>query len=195
MAKKDGMPDLRVKRTQKAIRDSFFKLVDKKGFEHISVKDITDGAMISRNTFYLHYADKYELLNRICDELVRTLFFRVGKQLRIAQRSPFCVENGALIIRKGISAVDSDRNAYRILFNSNASDILTEKLSAVISRCLDLFVDGIGGIDDFSAEYIVSGMVGLIKYYATHTVDNIEQKCLNFTKLHLGTIIDLYNES
>ena len=81
------------------------------------------------------------------------------------------------------------------MFNSNASDILTEKLSAVISRCLDLFVDGIGGIDDFSAEYIVSGMVGLIKYYATHTVDNIEQKCLNFTKLHLGTIIDLYNES
>ena len=38
--------------------------------------------MISRNTFYLHYNDKFDLLNKICDELVFKLFIGVGKQLR-----------------------------------------------------------------------------------------------------------------
>lgn len=194
MGKKDGTVDLRIKRTQAAIRASFFELVKDKGFEHISVKDITDGAMISRNTFYLHYADKYELLNKICDDLMRTLFFRVGKQLRRVQKNYFTTESVATIISLGISAVDSDKEAYKVLFNGSNGDVLTEKLKPVISRILDLFTEDIGGVDIFSREYIVSGIIGLIKYYATHEVDDIEQKCLYFTGLHLGKIIEFANE-
>jgi len=166
----------------------------KKGFEHISVKDITEGAMISRNTFYLHYADKYELLNKICDDLMRTLFFRVGKQLRRVQKNYFTPESVATIISLGISAVDSDKEAYKVLFNGSNGDVLTEKLKPVISRILDLFTDDIGGVDVFSREYIVSGIIGLIKYYATHEIDDIEQKCQYFTGLHLGKIIEFANE-
>lgn len=192
--KKDGTVDLRVKRTQRAIKDSFFNLVEKKGFEHISVKDITDGAMISRNTFYLHYADKYELLNKICDELMRTLFFRVGKQMRRVQKSHFSEESVASIISRGIVAINSDKTAYRILFNGSSSDILTEKISCVVRRCLDMFVDDIGGLDEFSSQYIVSGMIGIIKYYTTNDVHDIDQRCLTFTKLHLGKIIEYADE-
>lgn len=194
MSKKDGTVDLRIKRTQAAIKTSFFELVEKKGFEHISVKDITDGAMISRNTFYLHYADKYELLNKICDDLMRTLFFRVGKQLRRVQKNYFTPESVATIISLGFSAIDTDRDAYRVLFNGSNGDVLTEKLKPVISRVLDLFTDDIGGVDVFSREYIVSGVIGLIKYYVTNDVDDIEQKCLHFAGLHLGKIIDVANE-
>lgn len=192
--KKDGTVDLRVKRTQRAIKDSFFRLVEEKGFEHISVKDITDGAMISRNTFYLHYADKYELLNKICDELMRTLFFRVGKQMRRVQKSDFSEESVASIISRGIVAINTDKAAYRILFNGSSSDILTEKISSVVRRCLDLFVDDIGGLDEFSSQYIVSGMIGIIKYYTTNDVSDIDQRCLTFTRLHLGKIIEYADE-
>ena len=82
MAKRDGTVDLRIKRTQKSIKNAFYELIVEKGFDHISVKDITERAMISRNTFYLHYNDKFDLLNKICDELVFKLFIGVGKQLR-----------------------------------------------------------------------------------------------------------------
>lgn len=82
MAKRDGTVDLRIKRTQKSIKNAFYELIEEKGFDHISVKDITERAMISRNTFYLHYNDKFDLLNKVCDELVFKLFIGVGKQLR-----------------------------------------------------------------------------------------------------------------
>lgn len=76
MAKKDGTVDLRIQKTQKSIKQAFFELIEEEGFDHISVKDITARAMISRNTFYLHYSDKFDLLNKICDELVFKLFSR-----------------------------------------------------------------------------------------------------------------------
>jgi AcrR family transcriptional regulator len=192
--KKDGSVDLRIRRTRKAIRESFFELVKKDGFEHISVKDITDGAMVSRNTFYLHYTDKYDLLDKICDDMVHTLYFRIGMQLRRVQQHQFSPESVATVISLGISAIDDDKEAYKVLFEGESSEVLTEKLSGVVMDCLNLFIDDIGGIDDFSAQYIVSGMIGIIKYYATNDVDDINEKCLNFTKLHLGKIIDYANE-
>ena len=68
MAKRDGTVDLRIKRTQKSIKNAFYELIEEKGFDHISVKDITERAMISRNTFYLHYNDKFaqQNLRRAC---------------------------------------------------------------------------------------------------------------------------------
>ena len=40
MAKRDGTVDLRIKRTQKSIKNAFYELIVEKGFDHISVKDI-----------------------------------------------------------------------------------------------------------------------------------------------------------
>lgn len=55
--------DPRVKRTRKLILDSFESLLAVKGFETISVQDVTDKAEINRATFYAHFPDKYALLD------------------------------------------------------------------------------------------------------------------------------------
>ncbi len=193
MAKKDGTLDLRIKRTQKAIKESFFSLVEKKGFEHISVKDITDKAMISRNTFYLHYEDKYDLLNKICDDLMRKLFFGVGKQLRREQKLKIDIDSAARIMKIGSSIISEDKEAYRILLTSSGSDLIIKKIQDIIRRALDLIKDDIDGISDFSIEYIVSGMTGLIKYQVTRNTDEPEVDFYSFASLHLGNIIDSIN--
>ena len=56
--------DPRVKRTRSLILQSFSELLAEKGFESISVQDVTDKAQINRATFYAHFVDKYELLDR-----------------------------------------------------------------------------------------------------------------------------------
>lgn len=47
--------DLRIVRTRKNIMDSFIELSSKKEFKDITVKDITEAAMINRATFYYHF--------------------------------------------------------------------------------------------------------------------------------------------
>ncbi len=55
--------DPRVKRTRSQILQSFNDLLAEKGFESISVQDVTDKAQINRATFYAHFEDKYKLLD------------------------------------------------------------------------------------------------------------------------------------
>lgn len=57
--------DLRYERTENLIFDSFFKLISKKSFDSVSVTDICKVANISRNAFYAHYTDKFDLINRV----------------------------------------------------------------------------------------------------------------------------------
>lgn len=190
MAKKDGTDDLRIRRTQKAIKEAFFTLVEEKGFENVSVKDITDMAMISRNTFYLHYKDKFDLLDKICDDLTRKLFFDVGKQLRRVQKLDVDVESAATIIQLGATTINEDRKEYQILLSSSGCDVLTRKQSEVVRRSLDFIKDDIAGISNYSIEYIVSGLSGVMRYFATHDVEDVENDALNFSKLHLGSIIE-----
>ena len=52
------------------IKQAFFELLEKKPFEKITIKDITDKAMINRGTFYLHYCDKYDLLDNLEDQVI-----------------------------------------------------------------------------------------------------------------------------
>jgi transcriptional regulator, tetR family len=192
MAKRDGTVDLRIKRTQKSIKNAFYELIEEKGFDHISVKDITERAMISRNTFYLHYNDKFDLLNKICDELVFKLFIGVGKQLRRETRK---LRVAASVIKMGIKTIEEDREAYRVLLSSSGSDLLTQKLQQGIRRALDLISSDIDGISEYSLQYIISGTCGIIKYQVTHESSNIADEAYRFAEIHFGGLIEALQES
>ncbi|KAF5039484.1 hypothetical protein SDC9_48553 [bioreactor metagenome] len=48
--------------TKKLISNSFKKILSKKSFNKITVKDIVDDSQLTRQTFYYHFQDIYELL-------------------------------------------------------------------------------------------------------------------------------------
>ncbi|MGG3563742.1 TetR/AcrR family transcriptional regulator [Neobacillus rhizosphaerae] len=56
--------DRRIVRTKRLIRDALTELIEEKGFEGLTVRDLTEKADINRGTFYLHYQDKYDLLEK-----------------------------------------------------------------------------------------------------------------------------------
>ena len=55
--------DPRVKRTRQLLEQAFMEALDEKGFQAISVQDITGRAGVNRATFYAHFEDKYALLD------------------------------------------------------------------------------------------------------------------------------------
>ena len=61
--------DLRVIKTKVNIRRVFIELLYEKNFEKISVQDILDAAMINRSTFYKYYDSKYDLAQKLIDEV------------------------------------------------------------------------------------------------------------------------------
>ena len=76
---RESNTDLRVIRTKESIRDALVELIDEKGFEAITVKDITTRAKINRGTFYAHYQDKFDLMTK-CEEEIMLEMSRIAKQ-------------------------------------------------------------------------------------------------------------------
>jgi len=56
--------DLRVRRTRKMLEEALIELTVEKGFAAVTVRDITERAMVNRSTFYRHYLDKFDLLEQ-----------------------------------------------------------------------------------------------------------------------------------
>ena len=67
---KTGKKDLRVIKTDRNIRESFLRLLRSKNFESITVQNILDEALINRTTFYSHFSSKYELAEKIAEDLL-----------------------------------------------------------------------------------------------------------------------------
>ena len=80
--------DPRVKRTRELIQRSFMEIIDEKGFTSISVQDITARAGINRATFYAHYTDKFDLLDKAIGEM-----FRAEIERRMLNVCEFQVDN------------------------------------------------------------------------------------------------------
>lgn len=60
-------------KTKSLIKDAFTVLMKEKGFQTLTVSDITRKAGINRGTFYLHYVDKYDLLEKLEEDLLDDL--------------------------------------------------------------------------------------------------------------------------
>lgn len=69
--------DRRVKYTKMVLKESLIELLQEKSIDKISIKEICEKADINRSTFYKHYADQYDLLQRI----ERDLLVNINKHL------------------------------------------------------------------------------------------------------------------
>lgn len=96
MSKKEKM-DPRVKRSRLFLRNALISLIAEKGYEEITVQEITKKADLNRATFYLHFQDKNDLLEQsiqeMLDELVHTL-----------------------TTRREIARTENDKNKFTFLF-------------------------------------------------------------------------------
>lgn len=65
--------DRRAKRTKRVIKEALSELIEENGFNNISVTDLTTRADINRGTFYIHYTDKYDLLEKVENEIMQEI--------------------------------------------------------------------------------------------------------------------------
>ncbi len=65
--------DRRILKSQEAIKKAILELMSEKNFDQITIQDISDRANVSRKTIYLHYADKFDLLDKLIEEYIHKL--------------------------------------------------------------------------------------------------------------------------
>lgn len=75
-----------MRRTRKLLREALIDLIEQKGFDKVTVAEITQRALISRAAFYRNHRDKYDLVAQIHDEAMAALLGTVDDATPPAER-------------------------------------------------------------------------------------------------------------
>jgi AcrR family transcriptional regulator len=111
--------NLRVRRTQKLLREALIDLIEERDFESLTVGEITERAMVSRAAFYRNYQDKYDLVEKIFEEAMSALQNAVGDLGR---------EHPAEIWVQFFEHIASYDRLYRALLGSKGSSWFARKM-------------------------------------------------------------------
>lgn len=112
--------DQRVRYTKMVIKNSLLELMKEHPVSKVTVTDICKKANINRNTFYTHYANQFELLSKIEDELYEEIRQVVGRTLNLETSGKLSYE-----ICKYIKA---NSNICEVLFSENGDKELLERI-------------------------------------------------------------------
>ncbi len=97
--------DKRIIKTKNNIKQTFIKMLSKKSFEEITIKELCEAAQTSRITFYTHYSDKAELANDIFEDMRK---IAIDEYHRLQNEN----NQGADIVSDYINVLDSILNIY-----------------------------------------------------------------------------------
>jgi len=109
--------------TRRQLIETTMQLVLEKGYDAISIQDITDQADLGRGTFYIHFKDKEEIVWTVFQELFQTLEQDAHRQLD--RTAPGVEYYGLLNIFRH---AEKNRDLYRIMLGGKGSALLTGRV-------------------------------------------------------------------
>ncbi|MCI9124862.1 MAG: TetR/AcrR family transcriptional regulator [Eubacterium sp.] len=122
--------DLRIEKTEKAIKNAFIELRSQKPLEKITVRELCTLACINKSTFYAHYADIYALSAALESETVASVL----KDVAYAQ--PYSAENPEAFTKALCLSFLSHSSLIQILFSGKEQGCLASKLEAEIKKTI-----------------------------------------------------------
>ncbi|MBT2284959.1 TetR/AcrR family transcriptional regulator [Paenibacillus polymyxa] len=154
--------DRRVIKSRQAIQTAFLQMLYQEGFDEITVRALTEKANIGRKTFYLHYTDKYDLLDRIMDEHLARL-----REIS-EQKKDTGITEGSII---WFSYFEQHKSFFAALFNS-------KEASSFRKRLLDFTMGEISSKIDPASNPMIDKHI-LLKFLGTATMGVLESYVLD----------------
>lgn len=129
--------DPRILRTRQLLRDAFIELLEEMEIEKISVNRLAERATINRVTFYLHYKDIPDMLDKMADDMIDDIH-RVLDQATIKSESPELISSTLLI--NLLEHIAEHSKFYKVILASHRTTIFTDRLLRLLTK---LISDGI----------------------------------------------------
>ncbi|WP_217563019.1 TetR/AcrR family transcriptional regulator [Paenibacillus sp. GbtcB18] len=162
--------DLRILRTKHSIRKAFYELIQEKGYEAITIQDIADQAMINRNTFYLHYQNKPDLLDTCMNELLSEL--KDAVVLCPISMNPFSISLLETVMQTALEHISLNMTFYHsMLIEENRIHQFQVKMENIIKDKLnegwnpDLVNAPLAVSKELLLEYLGSAFMGIVIWW------------------------------
>ncbi|AVV58362.1 TetR/AcrR family transcriptional regulator [Paenibacillus glucanolyticus] len=158
--------DRRSLRSQESIKGAFIALLAEKSFDEITIQDIADKANVGRRTIYLHYLDKYDLLDRLIEEYISEL-------RRLCQSSSDLSFVDAM--RIWFEFFEQNYSFFATILASKGASSFRSGFIKLVSEELEGELDVAEGINkgfskDIVRKFMVTATVGIIESYFTKEI-------------------------
>jgi len=171
--------DRRVRRTRKALREAMQVLMSEKGYDQVTIEELTERADIGRTTFYLHYSAKQDLLLEQFDELLEQLVGQLSdipltSWTQQGQMLPAEDHPGRPICMVFTHAADNEE-LYRLVLHGEGVDQASQRLQEMMTRAVSSYfdpqlADETGQVRlqfpvDLFGNYCAGALLGMIKWW------------------------------
>ena len=122
--------DLRIEKTEKAIKNAFMELRSKKPLEKISVRELCALACINKSTFYSHYEDIYQLSDALETETILSMLQGISLTHEVSMKNP------DIFTRELCLAFMSHISIINTLFSGKERSRLADKLEFELKKAI-----------------------------------------------------------
>lgn len=156
--------DRRISRTKEAVNKAFLELFSEKAFEQITVNDIAERANVNRGTVYLHYKDKYDLLDQsIADHLNKLVTFCTGNDSHHGTTSLMCD------LEPVFQYFRQNALFFSAMLANQRTSLFRERMIRFISASVKGELDGqhpdTCAENELNAQFMASAFVGVVEWW------------------------------
>jgi AcrR family transcriptional regulator len=182
--------DRRIQKTKDAIVKAFIELMSEKNFDQITINEISERANVNRGTVYLHYADKYGLLDQCIEDHLDRLF-------------QSCLPDGGadhftakVSILRAFEYLEQNAFFYSTMLKNKGNLSFRNRLLSMIAQTLQEGIDKAGYHQDIKkdvlVQFLASAAVGVIEWWLTHSMpypakEMVEQFWLLLERMQVET--------
>ncbi|MFP5106329.1 TetR-like C-terminal domain-containing protein [Neobacillus sp. C211] len=125
--------DPRILRTRQLIKDAFIDLLQEMEINKITVNRIAERATINRVTFYLHYHDIQDLMEKMAQEMaedIECIMLSTTTNMKSAE------EIDSLKLVNLLEHIAENAKFYKVVLSSTRTPIFTERLLKILTKSI-----------------------------------------------------------
>ncbi|OTO19966.1 TetR/AcrR family transcriptional regulator [Enterococcus sp. 3H8_DIV0648] len=156
--------------TKAKLKNSFIKLVREKGLDNVTVSDLARDSQINRGTFYLHYLDKYDLMEKLEEQAINDL-----KQILLFDKNTENLNDPIELIPydailKALIYVKNDFDFIKTLASDGGDPNFILMIKEILSQMIDSKIQQSEKLtfsqkmlpEDYAREILLSSMVAIL---------------------------------
>jgi AcrR family transcriptional regulator len=155
--------DRRIRRTQRSLQEALITLTLEKGFDAVTIRDITERADVGYATFFRHYDDKEALLADVLDSMSQEFRLLLAPHSIVTDPERM----GTLLFQY----VEKNASLVRVLLDSTNTMMLLRPIQEIgMQEIVEMFD---GAVDrsvpmDIAASHLMISLVMMIRLWLEH---------------------------
>ncbi|NEN83595.1 TetR/AcrR family transcriptional regulator [Paenibacillus elgii] len=160
--------DRRIIKTRQAIMEAFVGLMEEQSFEKITIHAIADRANVNRGTVYLHFTDKYDLLDQCIETYLQLLY-----ESCMPDGDPSIVAANALLLRT-FEFLERHASIYSTLITSKGIPAFRKRMIAMMERGIEEHIKSCGlspGLNrEILVQFLAAAVAGLVEWWIVQSM-------------------------